>query len=176
MHYPFLVQYTLATHPIWFWDGSASFRENNRLIFIGLNNRQPHYEWTSGVRLGFVNLNRLYKPVACMYRAAFVLSFSYSPWFEPGAVWQQSIIHSDSVLPNIVEFSSKQPSADTASRCVGMLSQSPFAAPSFIKIPCDYPIFRAGVICKKPALTNEVDITEETSFTPQIQPVFEGLT
>lgn len=84
-------------------------------------------------------------------------------------------MRSDSVLPNIVEFSSNQPSFDSSSLCVGALSVSPFAPLNFVKIPCDYPIFRAGVICKKQLLIETSDSTdEEVDSFAKIDPQFQG--
>ena len=106
---------------------------------------------------------------ASMYMGHDVCSFA--SWFQPAADWQQKVVHSDSVLVNIVSFDSNQPSADSSSLCVGALSVSPFKPMSYVKIPCDYPMFRAGVICKKATESISNDVTQ---LPPKIEPIFQS--
>ena len=47
-----MFQYTMSKE--WFWDPTATFQANHRLIFIGLHNKHGEYEWTDGSRLGYV--------------------------------------------------------------------------------------------------------------------------
>ena len=48
-------------------------------------------------------------------------------------------------------FQYPQPNADVGSLCTGLNGISPFDSLNWAKIPCDYPIFRAGVVCESPA-------------------------
>ena len=47
-----MFQYTMSKE--WFWDETATYQANHRLIFIGLHNKHGDYEWTDGSRLGYV--------------------------------------------------------------------------------------------------------------------------
>ena len=75
---------------------------------------------------------------------------SYADWYKPRPQWTQDPIIADDVLSDIIDFDIPPPTADIASMCTGFLSQSSSESMNWIKIPCDYPLFAAGVICKQP--------------------------
>ena len=91
----------------------------------------------------------------------------YSDWYRPKPGWKQTPVFEDSFLPEIVDFDLKQPTADSSTLCSGFLYTSPHESLNWIKIPCDYPLFRAGVICKQPVsedLQRNENITEGMDF------------
>ena len=52
---------------------------------------------------------------------------------------------------DFVNLNNPQPDPNAGSLCSAMATYSPFESTNWIKIPCEYPIFRSGVICKKQA-------------------------
>lgn len=81
-------------------------------------------------------------------------SNSYADWFKPQPAWAQAPITGDSTLPTIINFDVAQPILDSASLCAGALPISPFGSMNYVKIPCDFPLYRAGLICKKTLFSN----------------------
>jgi hypothetical protein len=112
---------------IWFWDPAAPFQVNHRLVYLGLDHRQGYYKWADGSQLAF------------------------SDWYQPPEEWEQPPVFPDTQVQDILHLTARQPIADSASLCTVLMMKSPFASSSWVRVPCDYPIFRAGVICEKPA-------------------------
>ena len=77
--------------------------------------------------------------------------FSYSDWYIPPETWDTPTVNVDSLEVDLLALKYPQPNADVGSLCTVMMINSPFKSTNWAKIPCDYPIFRAGIICKKPA-------------------------
>ncbi|KAK2157989.1 hypothetical protein LSH36_179g02007 [Paralvinella palmiformis] len=125
----YFLKYMLAND--WYWDKAAAFHSTTRLIFIGLHNKYGSYQWTDGSQLGFAD------------------------WYIPPKVWEQPTLLYDAIGTDFLELKNPQPVADVGSLCTAMLVKSPFASLSWTKVPCDFPIFRSGLICEKPA--TEVD-------------------
>ena len=66
----------------------------------------------------------------------------------------------DTVQTGVVNVDLPQPNADVGSLCTAMIFVSPHGSNNWAKIPCDYPMFDAGLICKQKAqrlLSNEGD-------------------
>ena len=76
---------------------------------------------------------------------------SYADWYRPPKPWQQPVVHPDTLVGHLLQLRSPQPSADLGSLCVVMMATSPHGSLNWAKVPCDYPIYRASLICKKPA-------------------------
>ncbi|CAD5116857.1 DgyrCDS5699 [Dimorphilus gyrociliatus] len=119
-----MLKYAFSTK--WFWDPIANFQVNHRAIFIGLENKENIYKWKDSTPLG------------------------YSDWFGKTNQYEQGIITDDSYLKDVVSFKNPQPTADVASLCTIMILINPKKPLHWAKIPCDYPMFRAGQICKMP--------------------------
>lgn len=66
-------------------------------------------------------------------------------------------MNGDSILGEIVNLRAPQPAADVGSLCAIVINVSPFLPLNWAKIPCDYPIFRSGLMCKKPAVKTSGD-------------------
>ena len=64
-------------------------------------------------------------------------------------------MNGDTLVTDLLSLKLPQPAADVGSLCTVAVLSSPFASMSWAKIPCDYPMFRAGLICKKPAIKTE---------------------
>ena len=83
----------------------------------------------------------------------------YSDWYVPGEKWARSAVTEDVVksVLDVLHLDIPQPTNDISSLCTIMAMMSPHESLSWIKIPCDYPVFRAGVICKmlSPAVNKE---------------------
>ena len=60
-------------------------------------------------------------------------------------------MNEDTLVVDLLALKYPQPNADVGSLCTVMIINSPFKSTNWAKIPCDYPIFRACVLCKKPA-------------------------
>lgn len=90
------------------------------------------------------------KPGLAKSDCTFLFS-SYADWYKPPSNGGQPAIHADTKDAHLFQLGSGQPSADQGSLCVVMMTTSPHASLSWAKIPCDYPISKAGMICKKRA-------------------------
>jgi len=77
--------------------------------------------------------------------------FRYTDWHQPPEEWEQPTLHEDTHIADLVNLDSPQPSADIGSLCTVMIPKTPHGSLNWAKIPCDYPIFRAGTICKTTA-------------------------
>ena len=75
----------------------------------------------------------------------------FADWYIPPKVWEQPTLLYDAIGTDFLELKNPQPVADVGSLCTAMLVKSPFASLSWTKVPCDFPIFRSGLICEKPA-------------------------
>ncbi len=80
---------------------------------------------------------------------------SYAEWYQPPPDWSQPAVMTDTTagVEDLLNLKSPQPTADVGSLCSVAILTSPFASLNWAKIPCDYPIFRAGLMCKKPAVS-----------------------
>ena len=58
-------------------------------------------------------------------------------------------------MANLLNFGHPQPSGDVGSLCIIAILNSPFASMNWAKIPCDYPMLRAGLMCKMPAMKQD---------------------
>ena len=58
-------------------------------------------------------------------------------------------------MGDLLNIKHRQPSASLADLCTVMMMRSPHGSLNWAKIPCDYPMFRAGVLCKRPLPRNE---------------------
>ena len=58
-------------------------------------------------------------------------------------------------MSDLLNLKSRQPNADAGSLCTVMIAVNPFGSMNWAKIPCDYPIFRSGLICKYAALSHD---------------------
>lgn len=110
----------------WFWDPAAPYQVNHRLIFLGLHSRNEYYQWMDGTQLAL------------------------SDWYKPHEDWEQPAVYPDTLVTDLLYLKDSQPTADAASLCSVMMLSSPFGSTHWAKIPCDYPVFRAGMICKRP--------------------------
>jgi len=81
-------------------------------------------------------------------------------WYKRGETWSQRLMPVDSVSSDLLQLDHDQPIADVGSLCTVMLPLSPFGSLNWAKIPCEYPIFRAGAICKQHA-TGKLDLHRE---------------
>lgn len=114
----------------WFWDHAASFQGNHRFFFIGLENKKEQYYWLDGSMV------------------------SYSDWYisETNDGLSQYILSYDDIgSTSFLDITHTQPVSNDGSLCVGMFVKSPFLSLNWMKVPCRYPVFRAGVICKMAA-------------------------
>jgi hypothetical protein len=112
----------------WQWDPAGNFQANSRFIFLGLTNKHGRYAWLDGTPM------------------------TYADWYVPKQSWEPSAILEDDVGLNFIDLSKPQPTADVGSLCSGFLANDPFGSLNWVKIPCDYPLFRSGVICEMPAV------------------------
>ena len=77
---------------------------------------------------------------------------SYADWYVPRKAWEQPILHEeDTIGTDFLDLKNPQPTADVGSVCSALLVTSPFSSLSWTKVPCDYPVFRSGLICERPA-------------------------
>ena len=92
----------------------------------------------------------------------FFCTCSYADWYKPQPKWAQDPLVPDDELADIVNFDIPQPTSDITSLCTGFVPQSSSDSMRWIKIPCDYPLFAAGVICKQPVpvMTSETNTSE----------------
>ena len=81
--------------------------------------------------------------------------YRYGDWYKPRPKWFQTSIPRDGLLTEIVDYDMPQPTTDSASLCTGFLPYSSSHSMNWLKIPCDYPLFTAGVICKQEVYRNE---------------------
>ena len=121
----FLFQYMLAH--TWQWDPAASFQAAHRFVFLGLTNKRGEYQWLDGTKM------------------------SYADWYVPKQPWAPKAITDDSLGFDFIDFNKPQPTADVGSLCTGFFANDAFGSMNWVKIPCDYPLFRSGLICEKPA-------------------------
>ncbi|KAI0232930.1 hypothetical protein LSAT2_016795 [Lamellibrachia satsuma] len=126
----YFIKYTMSKE--WFWNPAATFQLNHRLILIGLHNKHGDYKWTDGSRLG------------------------YADWYEPPPDWSQSALHEDSIIKDLLNLKYRQPSASFANLCTVLVSRSPHGSLNWAKVPCDYPMFQVGLLCKRPAHGKQV--------------------
>ena len=63
----------------------------------------------------------------------------------------------DTLVKDLLNLKLPQPTADVGSLCTVAVIFSPFAPLNWAKVPCDYPIFRAGLICEKPAAVDKLE-------------------
>ena len=110
--------------------------------------------------------------------------FSYADWYVPPEDWEQPTVHADTLVMDLLRLKSPQPNADAGSLCTVMSLVSPFSSLNWFKIPCDYPIFRAGLICKQRAYTGKwcqsvshfcSQPANQPSFYVPIQPVSQSV-
>ena len=78
--------------------------------------------------------------------------FSYADWYSPREDWSQSLFAHDTVQTNVVNTENPQPNGDVGSLCTAMALVNPHISNNWVKIPCDYPMFDAGLICKRKAI------------------------
>ena len=69
-----------------------------------------------------------------------------------GPAWGQPIQPDDTPDSDRLQMASAQPVADVGSLCTVIMPMCPFSSLNWGKIPCEYPIFRAGIICERPAV------------------------
>ena len=91
--------------------------------------------------------------IALFGRISFHFGFSFTDWYYPKPDWSQNVLPEDAVEDtiNILALGSPHPTADTSALCTIMMNNNPHGSFNWAKIPCDYPIFRTGLICKKKA-------------------------
>ena len=75
----------------------------------------------------------------------------YAEWYQPPPDWAQSAVHEDTLVEDLLNLKHRQPSGSLADLCTVMMTRSPHGSLNWAKVPCDYPMFRAGVLCKRPA-------------------------
>jgi len=61
----------------------------------------------------------------------------------------------DTVITDLLDLKHRQPSASLADLCTLMVLRTPHGSLGWAKVPCDYPTFRAGLLCKRPAQGKE---------------------
>ncbi|KAK2192053.1 hypothetical protein NP493_40g08028 [Ridgeia piscesae] len=127
----YFLKYTMALDEKWAWDPASTYQGNHRIIFIGLHNQRGDYVWTDGSSLG------------------------YSDWYEPAPDWAQPAVAVDTVITDLLDLKHRQPSASLADLCTLMVLRTPHGSLGWAKVPCDYPTFRAGLLCKRPAQGKE---------------------
>ena len=99
--------------------------------------------------------NKLYRLKINLCNYGWYLSGSYAEWYQPQPEWSQPPLTGDTLVTDLLNLKLPQPAADVGSLCTVAVLSSPFASMSWAKIPCDYPIFRAGLICKKSTAKTE---------------------
>ncbi|KAI0226424.1 hypothetical protein LSAT2_023008 [Lamellibrachia satsuma] len=80
----------------------------------------------------------------------------YAEWYQPPPDWAQSAVHEDTSMADLLNLKHRQPSGSLADLCTVMMTRSPHGSLNWAKVPCDYPMFMAGVLCKRPAHGMEV--------------------
>ena len=84
-----------------------------------------------------------------------VLCCSYGEWYiaeEDNGLSQYILPPDDIGSASVLDVTHTQPVSNEGSLCVGMFVKSPFSSLNWMKIPCRYPVFRAGLICKTKAI------------------------
>ena len=95
------------------------------------------------------------------------MSSSYADWYIPQKAWQQPMFEDESIGMEFINLKNPQPTADVGSLCGAMVLNNPFASTHWVKIPCEYPLFRAGCLCKKPA-TGRYNLNTVNIYSPLV--------
>ena len=92
------------------------------------------------------------------------ITFSYTDWYQPTEPWEAYPLHPSSKANDLLYLKNSQPTNDAGSLCTVMINIEPTASTNWAKIPCDYPVFRAGAICKTKGIRTGKTVTRISRY------------
>lgn len=118
------------------------------------NPRSNYFFWQSqgGSSAILIEIKWYFQPDNDLNYIYIYISDSYSDWYQPVEEWDTPVVHLNTIVTDLLNLKNPQPNADVGSLCTVMMTVTPFKSLNWAKIPCDYPIFRSGLICKMPTI------------------------